>query len=341
MSELEQYNDQSALVETSDIKEKMKSIFEDGTASNTLRAYKSDINYFMNWCDASNISSELPFSKEALIKFIVEHSEGMPEDVDAILCDRGFKSKNGTHKISTLDRRVAAISSVHKSKNLENPCDTHEIKTLMKKVRRAAATRGYKPQKKSATTADILQEMTDTCGFSPIDIRDKALLLFAFSSGGRRASEVNSAQIEDIYQVPDGFIYSLGKTKTDQTGKEDLKVPILGKAGKALKEWIDLIDADEGPLFRAIAPNGKPTKNGITTKTVSNIVKKRAELAGYNPKDFASHSMRSGFITEGGRQNINIFQLMELSGHKSMQVAKGYYRTGNLENNPASRLLDD
>ena len=76
---------------------------------------------------------------------------------------------------------------------------------------------------------------------------------------------------------------------------------------------------------------------GLSNKTITNIVKKRAELAGYNPKDFASHSMRSGFITEGGRQNINIFQLMELSGHKSMQVAKGYYRTGNIENNPASR----
>ena len=132
----------------------------------------------------------------------------------------------------------------------------------MKKVRKAAVNRGFKPTKKSATTADILNQMIATCGESNIDIRDRAVLLFAFSSGGRRSSEVSSASLNDIYQVPDGYIYSLGATKSDQLGKEDLKVPILGTAGKHY-EMDKPLDDNDGPLFRAIAPNGSVTKNGI------------------------------------------------------------------------------
>ena len=326
---------------TTDLKDKIHSIFEDGTSKNTIIAYKSDIEYILNWAEISHLEANLPLTPDTVLRFIIEHSEGIPTETDEKLVNLGFKTRLGPHKVSTIDRRIAAISSVHKTKGFQNPCDDPRIKELMKKVRKAAVNRGYKPTKKSATTADILNQMIATCGESNIDIRDRAVLLFAFASGGRRSSEVSSASLNEIYQVPDGYIYSLGATKSDQLGKEDLKVPILGTAGEALRKWINLLGDDDGPLFRAIAPNGSVTKNGISNKTITNIVKKRAELAGYNPKDFASHSMRSGFITEGGRQNINIFQLMELSGHKSMQVAKGYYRTGNIENNPASRMLDD
>ena len=321
--------------------EKLRSIFSDGTAENTLRAYRSDMKYFISWCEASGIEFELPVPKEIIIQFIVDHSEGLDETVDNILVDAKAKKELGTPAITTLTRRIASISSIHQQKSLHNPCADQDIKTLLRTVKRAALNRGYRPNKKAATTADIIEQMVNTCDDTNIGIRDAALIMFAFSSGGRRSAEVSDAQLSDLYQVPEGYLYNLGTSKTIKSIEGMLQVPILGKAGRILHTWVQILNASEGPIFRAISPSGAITKNGISTKTVSNIVKKRVQLAGYDPKHFGSHSIRSGFITEGGRKNINLLQLMELSGHKSIQTAKGYYRTGNLKHNPASRLLDD
>ena len=69
-------------------------------------------------------------------------------------------------------------------------------------------------------------------------------------------------------------------------------------------------------------------------------MRKRARLAGLEPARFAGHSLRSGFITEGGRRNLSILQLMELSGHADMQTVKGYYQAGGVMANPAAHLAD-
>ena len=324
-----------------DLNNKVKSIFTDGTASNTIQAYKSDMNYIINWAFYSGVNSDLPLGKDVVIRFIVEHVEGLPEEVDLKLVENGIKQNLGPHSISTIQRRVAAISTYHKLYGHENPCEHTDVKTILKKAKRAQVRRGWKPNKKMATTADIIESLIQTCSQNDfIDIRDKAMILFAFSSGGRRRSEVVMASFSDIIKIPEGYLYTLPYSKTDQYGNDRLQVPIMGKAAIALEEWFSLIENKKGYIFRAFTPSGKITNEGVTDKTFNRIIKKRIKMAGYDEKDYSAHSIRSGFMTEGGRKNINILQLMELSGHKSVQIAKGYYRGGNILNNPASNLLD-
>jgi hypothetical protein len=43
------------------------------------------------------------------------------------------------------------------------------------------------------------------------------------------------------------------------------------------------------------------------------IVKRRAQLAGLEG-DFGAHSLRSGFVTEAGRQNIPLGATMAMTG---------------------------
>jgi integrase len=322
--------------------EKLRNIFSDGTSENTIKSYKSDLNYFVGWAFFSGLNTELPFHKDDIIRFIVEHMEGIPEDVDNRLVEDGIKQKLGTHAISTIQRRIASLSSIHNLRNLENPCESKEIKILLKKSRTASVKRGWKPNQKSATTADVIEKIILSCEESNVtDVRDKAIILFAFSSGGRRRSEVVSVKFEDIQKIPEGYLYTLPYSKSDQTGQERLQVPIIGQAAKALEKWINLLDDKEGFIFKGLSPRGKILDKGITDKTFARIVKKRVKMAGYDEKDFSGHSIRAGFMTEGGRKNINLMQLMELSGHKSVQIAKRYYRGGNLLHNPAARILDD
>src|SRR5258708_6806480 len=61
--------------------------------------------------------------------------------------------------------------------------------------RSAYGRRGEQPAKKDALTRDLLEQLLQTCDDSLRGRRDRALLLFAWSSGGRRRSEVAGADM--------------------------------------------------------------------------------------------------------------------------------------------------
>jgi hypothetical protein len=73
---------------------------------------------------------------------------------------------------------------------------------------------------------------------------------------------------------------------------------------------------------------------------VGAIVQRRAALAGLEG-DFGGHSLRSGFVTEGGRQGIALPALMAMTEHRSVASVVGYFQAGSASKNPAARLLDD
>jgi integrase len=70
------------------------------------------------------------------------------------------------------------------------------------------------------------------------------------------------------------------------------------------------------------------------------IVQRRAQLAGLSG-DFSAHSLRSGFMTEAGRQNIALAEAMALTGHRSVQTALHYYQPGAVQHTRTANLLPD
>ena len=88
----------------------------------------------------------------------------------------------------------------------------------MRRIRRAYAARGVRPASKTALTKDPLEAMLATCTDGLIGLRDRALLSFAFSSGGRRRSEVAVAVRENLVKVDERtYVYRL--TPPSDTGK--------------------------------------------------------------------------------------------------------------------------
>ncbi len=243
--------------------------------------------------------------------------------------------------VSTLERRVAALSVAHRLQGAPdqmNPCRHPQVRALLSSAKRAASKAGKMPRRKKAATTDVLEAMIATCrGDSPIDKRDKALLMVGFASGGRRRSELASFAMADLEEAPDGYILHLRRSKTDQRG-EGHPLPVRGRAAKALKDWIATARIIEGPLFRSINRHGQIGAS-LTGRAVADVVKKRAALAGFDPADFGGHSIRQGFVTEAGRRGIHPMAAKSLSGHKSDRIFNGYYDTGDVMNNPAGNLL--
>lgn len=323
-----------------------------GQAANTLRSYRSAMRYWCAWYQSRYASVlSLPVTPAVVVQFIVDHlARGsvdapvceLPKDIDQLLVESGFKGHLGPLKMNTVIHRIAVISKLHQLRRMTNPCDDPQVGHLMSRARRASAKRGETITKKTAATREPLEAMLATCDDSLEGKRDRALLLFAWASGGRRRSEVAGARIEQLTKVDDrGYLLRLGVTKTNQDGDNRRGAlpdkPIQGVAAEALREWLGTANITEGAIFRRL---WKTTVGpALSPAAVGEVVRKRARLAGL-AGDWAGHSLRSGFVTEAGRRNVPIGDVMAMTEHRKVDTVLGYYRSGELSHQPVSNLLD-
>lgn len=330
----------------------VREIFAEATSANTTRSYASALRYWAAWFQGRyGQTITLPVPPAAVVQFIVDHAARksrsglvweLPPTLDAYLVAAKLKQRPGALKLSTVVHRVAVLSAAHQIKKLDNPCETPEVRQLLAKGRRAAHKRGERPRKKTAITRTELEALVATCDDSLTGLRDRALLYFGFASGGRRRSEVAAADLGDLRPIGErAYVYRLEQGKTLQDGPKANSTPdkpILGVAADALAAWLEASKLTDGPIFRRLW--GDTIGPGLSSKAVANIVQRRAKLAGLEG-DFAGHSLRSGFITEGGRQGIALPAIMSMTDHRSVASVVGYFQAGAAADNPAARLLED
>jgi integrase len=311
-------------------------IIKEHTSHNSHRAQKGDLLYWRAWLTAIGFAFDRHISEQEIIAFIVQHAEGLDTIIDEQLVSQGIKQKPGPHKLSTIKRRIASLSSMLEAGKLPNPSHNKEIKLLLNKLTKKYG--GSRPAGK-AITKEILDEMLNTCGTTLIDIRDKAMLLFAWASGGRRRTEVITANMKDLTQTLEGnYTYKIPQSKTDQQG-EGYTVPVKGRAARALCEWLTGSGVGEGAIFRTVAKGGK-LKGALSGVDLYRVVRSRLKKAGYNEKEFGAHSLRSGFVTEAGRRGKPLGDVMQMTTHRNIGTVMKYYQAGNIINNSAANLAD-
>lgn len=322
-------------------RERVRRIFEDGSSPHSRRAMASDLRYFEGWYSIRTRNSlSWPVSPTDVVLFITDHLEGLPPELELELAKSGLKKRPGPHSLATVRRRVSSLSQAHRFQSLPNPCETDPVRSLLSKATKRDARHGRRPAQKQAATRPVLEEMLRTCTDDLAGVRDRALLMFGFSSGGRRRSEISEANFEDLDRLADGgYIFHLRRSKTDADGL-GLALPLLGRAGVALDAWIKSTGFRTGPIFRAVDRHGNLGRRRLSPAAIAAIVKRRAAAAGLDSREFAGHSLRSGFVTEAGRQGLALGDTMALSGHKAVAMALRYYQPAAAERNPAARLLD-
>ena len=338
--------------ELSDVTQQaVEDLLREGESQNTLASYRSALRYWAAWYGLRyGVMVELPVATACVLQFIVDHAERitpkglvseLPPEIDQMLVQGGYKGKLGAMAHNTLVHRIAVLSKAHQLQQLKNPCHDPKVRELLSRTRKAYAKRGVRPQKKDALTKDPLQAILATCDDSLRGKRDRALLLFAWASGGRRRSEVTSADMQFLKRVnTTDFIYTLLHSKTNQAGVEQPEnaKPVLGAAGVALNEWLQISGITVGTIFRRIR-KGDHLGEALSPAAVRTIVKERCALAGIEG-DFSAHSLRSGFVTEAGRQNVPLAETMGLTGHQSVATVLGYFRSESTLSSRAARLFE-
>jgi site-specific recombinase XerD len=125
---------------------------------------------------------------------------------------------------------------------------------------------------------------------------------------------------------PDAYLYNLAFSKTNQAGVERAEnhKPIFGLAAQALTAWLSASHITSGAIFRRVRKGGH-IGEALSPAAVKDIVKKRCLLAGIDG-DYAAHSLRSGFVTEAGLQNVPLAETMAMTGHQSVSTVLGYFQ---------------
>ena len=273
-------------------------------ANNTLRAYQSDFKDFSSFC-AKNGFSSIPTQPKIIALYLTHLSK--------------------SSKFSTLKRRIASISVIHKLKG--HYLDTkHPI--IMENLHGIKRTLGSRQKAKKPILINDLKLIIKA--INKEKIRDKALILIGFAGGFRRSELVN-IDYEDVEFVSEGVKILIKRSKTDQSGEGIVKAipyfnnlefcPVL-----ALKDYIEHkknLNTMNGKIFE------------ISDKSVALIIKRYANKAGLDASRYAGHSLRSGFATTAAEFGAEERNIMAMTGHKTTQMVRRYIHEANLFKNNA------
>ena len=235
----------------------------------------------------------LPFDRRDQLARLLTDDDGHSPPTSAIL----RLGANWPRKApATVRRRLTSWSILTKWRGLQGCFDGPSLKSALRLAMRASA-RPRQRKSKKAVTADILAKLLQACGGERlVDLRDRALLLAAFASGGRRRSEVAALRVEDLVDEdpvradPNDMAspplpclsIRLGRTKTT-TSYDDEHVLLIGRPVVALKHWLDAAQIKEGPVFRRIDQWGNVDRRALTPQSVNLILKNRCKQAGLDP----------------------------------------------------------
>ncbi len=276
-------------------------------ANNTLRAYQSDFSDFSNFCTKNGFSF-MPTQPKIIALYITHLSKSC--------------------KFSTLKRRIASISVIHKLKG--HYLDTkHPI--IMENLHGIKRTLGSRQKAKKPILINDLKLIIKA--IDQDKIRDKALILVGFAGGFRRSELVN-IYFQDIDFVPEGVKILIRRSKTDQSGEGSIKaIPYFEN-----QEFCPVI-ALKNYLNKKFSNSDKSQKDvkifEISDKSVALIIKRYAEKAGLDSSKYAGHSLRSGFATTAAEFGAEERNIMAMTGHKTTQMVRRYIQEANLFKNNA------
>jgi site-specific recombinase XerD len=271
-------------------------------APNTLRAYRSDMAEFMEFAQKIG-AKEFPYSSQMVSPHLMKCAQ------------TGIRT-------STIKRKVASISAIHRLAGYSDPTKGPEVRLAMRKIERRL---GNRLKQAYPITRVLLDRLLAVCGNDLRGKRNRALLLLAYDSM-RRRSELISLRVEDMEWLSDeGMSILLRRSKTDQTGTGRW-IHLGNETTAAVEEWLEAASITEGLLLRGVNPQGSVTES-LCDSRVGRIYKRLGQLAGLSDevvKSISGHSMRVGGAQDLLNKGATLPQIMVKGGWAKTDTVMRY-----------------
>lgn len=274
---------------------------EGAYAPATLRGYYTDVQKFIDWCNAGG-RQPFPAEVTALCEFIAAQGIEMRPD--------------------SVRRRLCAIRKIHLLLRLPDPTADEDVNLAMRRLKR---TKLGRPQQAKGMTRAHLDRCLAVQPDNPWGLRNRALLSLGFDLLTRR-SELVALMTDDVEFRSDGTLrVIIRRSKTDPFGMGRIGFTSR-RSAQLVAEWLawrgDLID----PLFCGIYRN-KAINRSLETTKVKLILKEAIAAAGLPAEEvaaFSSHSLRVGAAQELLRAGFDTAAIMRAGGWKSTSVLARY-----------------
>lgn len=184
-----------------------------------------------------------------------------------------------------------------------------------------------------ALTPEDTTALIDTCkANTPIDLRDRALIVMGLETGMRRMS-LGALQIENLTKAREG--YPIARVPIKGSGDALYPVPLSDLTVIAIepwRKWLRSKRVTSGPLFRPlsheIARGGKLVyeldgDDGLALASIYRIVTRRADKAGL--VHLHPHVFRHTFITWRMQAGLAPYQVAAITGHKMTGLGMGAF----------------
>ncbi|MHC2795517.1 integrase [Mesorhizobium jarvisii] len=276
---------------TATLSEKVAAYVEQGLATNSKRAYASDLAHFGAW------GGTIPATDAIIASYLAEFAERL--------------------SVATLCRRLATISKAHAAQGLVSPTSSELVKATIKGIKRSLGTAQAEAK---PLLRDDLFLILERLGEDTKSVRDQALLLVGFA-GGLRRSELVGLDVEDIEHVRQGMIVRIRRSKTDQEGVgRKIGIP-FGRTRwcpvTALDQWLSRAVIDAGPIFLGVNRHGHISKERLSGEAVAMVLKERLLAADISPDGFSAHSLRAGLVTSAAVAGASTWKIRQQTGHAS------------------------
>lgn len=277
----------------------------DAYAPNTIRAYRADFSEWITFCTKKG-ACPLPADPLVVSEFLLALADA------------------GNNRASTIRRKCASISAIHRYGYFEDPTKHPEVKIALRKINRRLGTR-FKQAR--PINRHMLDRMLHVCGDDLRGTRNRMILLLAYTTL-RRRSELTSLRVEDWPQCGGGQdIILLRKSKTDQT-REGVLLALDIETSLAIRNWISLAGISEGCLLRGIT--GNRLNLAMDPGQISRVFKSLALKADLDPKQISGHSTRIGAAQDMLLGGASIGQIMAKVGWSKVDTVMRYVGVGKL-----------
>ena len=256
-------------------------------SSNTLRAYKKDLNEFHSFINKESIESLKDVKKKNIHEFLY------------FLSVKNLSSK-------TVSRKLASVKSFFNFLVKNQIIDNNIAKSVPSpKLDKRLPTFLNQDQ------ISLLLKLENTNNI--IELRNN-LILEIFYSTGVRISELVKIKIDDI-KLDDNLISILGK------GGKKRMVVIGNYAKKKLQDYLNYDEVNSvGYLFKNVR---KSSFGHISERNVFNIVKKYTVKVTKNEK-ISPHALRHTFATHLLNNGADLMSVKELLGHSDLSSTQIY-----------------
>ena len=297
-----------------------ESVFEelDGAyAQNTLRAYRNDLNRFVDW--------------------LITHDQ---DPAGASHLDVIGYLENGCHGLrsASIQRTVAAIGTIYHYAELDNPTKHPKVKLALRKLNRA---KGNLQKQAKPLTRELLKKLLEHCDLTTVRGMRDAVLLNLGHETMRRRSELVNFRFDDLrVSAPADHGILLRYSKTDQAGFGRV-IPISDNLVSLLDRWQKQIRGD-GYILRSVTTTGLVGES-LRAESVNRILRRLELRSGSDNGTLSGHSFRVGKAVDLLNIGYSVAQIALAGGWRDERVALSYAKawTTNDSANTSTPIIEE